>query len=106
MVSEKDGQFLDYLLTATEAGKIPWQPTAADDQFTTSFKGKYNVLVGTGREGPWLKMSNETDQIMLFISNADDPTDRVERIFGAARRIALNVDIAIDEIIQGNEIGE
>lgn len=100
MLSEKDNQFLTYLSTATNAGKVPWQPTAADDQFTASFKGKYNVVVGTGRDGPWLRMSNEQDQIMLYISSTDDPTDRMERLFNSARRIALNVDTAIDEIIQ------
>src|SRR6266851_8024036 len=100
MMSEKDGQFLDYLSTATDAGKIPWQPTAADNQFTSSFKGKYNVVVGAGRDGHWLRMSNDQDQVMLFITSNDDPTDRVERIFAVARRIALNVDTAIDEIIQ------
>jgi len=100
MLSEKDNQFLTYLLTSTNAGKVPWQPTAADDQFTASFKGKYNVVLGTGREGPWLKMSNEEDQIMLFIPNNDDPTDRMDNLYNAARRIALNVDTAIDEIIQ------
>ena len=100
MLSGKDSQFLTYLSTATDAGRIPWQPTAADDQFTASLRGKYNVVVGTSREGAWLRMSNEQDQVMLFITNMDDPTDRVERILNAARRIALNVDTAIDEIIQ------
>jgi hypothetical protein len=100
MLSEKDNQFLTYLSTATEAGKIPWQPTATANQFTASLRGKYNVMVGTDRDGPWLRMSNDQDQVMLFISSLEDPTDRVDRIFNAARRIALNVDTAIDEIIQ------
>jgi hypothetical protein len=100
MVSEKDSQFLDYLSATTDAGRIPWQPTAAENQFTASFKGKYNVVVGTGREGSWLKMTNELEQAMLFIADGEDPRGRVEHIFDAARRIALNVDTAIDEIIQ------
>jgi hypothetical protein len=100
MVGEKDAKLLDFLLTSTEAGKVPWQPTAADNQFTASFRGKYNVLVGTGSNGPWLRMANEQDQVMLYILNNEDPMDRIERIFESARRIALNVDTAIDEIIQ------
>jgi hypothetical protein len=100
MLSQKDLDFLTYLSTATDTGKIPWQPTAADDQFTASLRGKYSVLVGTGRDGPWLRMSNDQGQVMLFITSMEDPGDRVERILGGARRVALNVDTAIDEIIQ------
>ncbi|MBZ5504186.1 MAG: hypothetical protein LAO78_01750 [Acidobacteriia bacterium] len=100
MITDKDSTFLDYLVTATNEGKIRWQPTATDDQFTASLKGKYNVVIGTGRAGRWLRMSNVRDQVMLFINSDDDPTDRVEAIFDAARRDALDVDTAIDEIIQ------
>jgi hypothetical protein len=100
MITEKDSRFLDYLLNATDEGKIRWQPTAADDQFTASLKGKYNVVTGTGRGGRWLRMSNDREQVMLFISNDDDPASRIEAIFDAARRDALDVDTAIDEIIQ------
>lgn len=100
MISEKDDQFLNYLSSATEAGKIAWQPTAADAEFTVSLKGKYNVVVGGDRRGGfWLRMSNEQGQVMLFITNEDDRYGRVEGIFTGARRIALSVDSAIDEII-------
>ena len=44
-------------------------------------------------------MSNEQEQVMLSIRNYDDQLNRVEQIFDSARRIALNVDTAIDEII-------
>jgi hypothetical protein len=101
MVPEKDSQFLDYLSTATDEGNIRWQPTASEDQFTASLKGKYNVVVGRGRGGSWLKMSNDQEQVMLFIANEDDPGDRVEHIFNGARRVALDVDAAIDDIIKG-----
>jgi hypothetical protein len=102
MVSDKDSEFLEYLSTATDERKIRWQPTAAEDQFTSSFKGKYNVIVGTGRAGSWLKMTNQLEQVMLFISNEDDPQGRVDQIFDVARRVALNVDTAIDDIIKGD----
>jgi hypothetical protein len=102
MLSDKDSQFLNYLYTATKEGKIPWQPTAADDQFTASLKGKYNVVVGSGREGTWLKMANDQQQVMLFVANRDDARDRVDDIFDAARRAAFDVDAAIDDIIGGD----
>jgi hypothetical protein len=101
MLSGKDNEFLNYLRDASEAGKIRWQPTAGENQFTASLKGKYNVVTGTDDDGPWLKMTNEQDQMMLFIHANDDPADRVGRIFIAARRISLDVDSAIDDIIAG-----
>src|ERR1700733_10058810 len=99
MVLQKDIDFLNYLITATDAGKIPWQSTASDDQFMASLKGKYVVVVAAGRDGAWLRMSNDQAQTMLFITSAEDPGDYVERILNGARRVALNVDTAIDEII-------
>ncbi len=101
MLSAKDNDFLNYLRDASEAGKIRWQPTAGESQFTASLKGKYNVVTGTDHDGPWLKMTNEQDQMMLFIHANDDAADRVERIFVAARRVGLDVDAAIDDIISG-----
>jgi hypothetical protein len=101
MVSAKDSEFLNYVRDASEAGKIRWQPTASDNQFTASLRGKYNVVTGTDHDGSWLKMTNDQDQMMLFIHANDDPADRVERIFIAARRAGLDVDAAIDDIISG-----
>jgi hypothetical protein len=101
MVSAKDSEFLNYLRDASEAGRIRWQATAGENQFTASLKGKYNVVTGTDDDGPWLKMTNEQDQMMLFIHANDDPADRVDRIFIAARRVGLDVDAAIDDIIAG-----
>ena len=101
MLSEKDSEFLNYLSDASEAGKIRWQPTAGENQFTASLKGKYNVVTGTDHDGPWVKMTNEQDQMMLFIHANEDPFNRVDRIFVAARRVGLDVDAAIDDIISG-----
>jgi hypothetical protein len=100
MVSEKDAQFLDYLSTATDAGKVRWQPTAANDQFTASMRGKYNVVVSRTSGSYWLRMVNDQEQEMLSIDNDADPRDRVMHIFNAARRVALDVDAAIDAIIK------
>jgi hypothetical protein len=99
MISQKDAQFLDYLSTATEAGKISWQPTAGEDQYTAGLKGKYIIVAGSGREGRWVKMTNVDNQTMLFISDDDDPAGRVYDVFNKARRAALQVDAAIDDIV-------
>lgn len=101
MITEKDSKLLDYLLENTAAGKIRWQPTASDDQFTASFKGKYNVVITSGRSDYYLRMEDDAEREMLAISNEEDDRNRVHDIFQAARRIALDVDAAIDEITRG-----
>jgi hypothetical protein len=101
MISDKDAQFLDYLIVATRGGKIPWQATAGEDQFTASLKGKYNVVVGAGRQGLWIKMTNADNQTMLLITDDNDPAGRVQDVFDEARRSAFDVDAAIDDIVHG-----
>jgi hypothetical protein len=103
MISAKDSDLLNYIVAASELGKIRWQPTAGGNEFTASFKGKYNVVVGISDEpeGPYLNLKNENNQMMLFIHENDDPSGRVGRIFISARRDALDVDAAIDDIIKG-----
>jgi len=101
MIPEKDIQLLEYLLAATSSGKIRWEPTAAENQFTAGFKGKYSIVVSRTRTGYWLAMVNDKEQEMLSISNDDDPASRVEALFNAARRVALDVDTAIEDIIKG-----
>lgn len=101
MISQKDAQFLEYLSAATDAGKISWQPTAGEDQYTAALKGKYIVVAGAGRQGRWVKMTNVDNQTMLFISDDDDPGGRVDEVFNRARRAAFQVDAAIDDIVSG-----
>jgi hypothetical protein len=99
MISDKDSKLLNFLIRTTEDGKTAWEPTASEDQFTTSIKGKYNIVVGLGRDGHYLKMLDAQERVMLMIRDDDDPQERVTDIFEAARRVALNVDTAIDDIL-------
>lgn len=101
MITEKDSTLLDYLLGGTNAGTIRWAPTAVDNQFTTSFKGKYNVVVTGGQQDYYLRMENDAGQIMLSVRDGEDNFNRVRDIFLGARRIGLDVDAAIDEITSG-----
>ena len=41
----KDTKLIDELNRATRSGKIKWSPTAKSDEFTTSFRGKFSVVV-------------------------------------------------------------
>jgi len=44
-MTEKDHEFISTLERATVKGRVEWVPTAGEDDFTASFKGKFNVLI-------------------------------------------------------------
>lgn len=99
MPNPKDAALMEFLIAGTAAGRVRWEGTVTANEYTASFKGKYNVVVH--RRGPDMyqfTMKNDQDQEMLFITSDEDA--RVNTIFEAARRAALNVDAAIDEIVQ------
>lgn len=98
MVTEKDRELITFLLGATLAGQLRWVSTAKEDQFTASLKGKYNITVERARDNTCrLRMVNAQMQEMLFLTSNDEVM--VDDLFEASRRAALNVDAAIDEII-------
>jgi hypothetical protein len=105
MATEKDIALIDYLLTRTEGGTIQWEPTAVREQFTTSFKGKYSVLIDKnvdeeddGAEHYWLTLKDSDDRELLKVWSNEVPV-KLRTMYQLAQRQSLNVDTAIDEII-------
>jgi beta-xylosidase len=106
MPAEKDLALLSFLIQATKEGKIPWEPTARQDEFTVSLKGKFNVLVkhfierdGWEQNDAWSLTLFRNDNELTVLTNSIYAD--VRELFEAARRYSLNVDEAIDEIIEG-----
>lgn len=99
MATEKDLALLDFLLKGTDSGEIRWEPTAADSEFTTSLKGKYNITVGRSRrpDYSYLKMVDADNRELLLITSEESVF--VGQLFDMAKRQSLNVDAAIDEIL-------
>ena len=102
MPMDRDKELVSFLLTETTKGKISWEPTATEAQFTTSFKGKYKIFVDSfqpAEANPYwvMKLTDVDDRELLTISDYQD--DNVRLLFDAARRKSLNVDAAIDEIM-------
>ena len=107
MATEKDTAFLKYLIAATENGKIAWEPSALDEQYVAGFKGKYQVTIERGqidRDGdtPYiLQLTNASDgRELLSMSDFNIRPNTVGNLFQLAQRSALNVDAAIDEIME------
>lgn len=104
-MTPKDFDLLNFLIGATKDGKVHWEPTAArEEEFTTSFKGKYKVSLYRG--GSWrqdldyidrLRLTNDSDQELTKMTSEDSVL--VSELFELVRRQTLRVDDAIDEII-------
>ena len=110
MATEKDIAFVDFLLAETEKGDIKWEATARLQQFTTSLKGKYNVTIDRpyNLDNPTdvarLKLTDIEDQELLVLTERDYA--RISDLFDLARRMSLNVDAAIDEILGSASSGK
>lgn len=105
-MTEKDGKFIEALVVATQAGRVKWEPTAVEDEYTTSFKGKFSVL--TKKTPPdWygVQVVDSGEREMLEYSGREDDLGYerwtlIRTLFDLSRRNALAVDEALDEFIK------
>jgi hypothetical protein len=108
MATEKDLKFVEFVLEQTKAGKIHWEVTADENKFVVSFKGKYKVTVDRYYDDDddvyrfWMTLFDDSDRELLKIYAGDSPL--VSQLFFLAKRNALNIDTALDEIM-GDEAG-
>jgi hypothetical protein len=100
MTTDKDLELVQQLIDATKEARVSWHPTATLNQFTTSFKGRFGVLIGKYDNGDcYFRVVDESGQEMLSIEGP--PVGHlVDEMWELARRAALNVDQAIDDILQ------
>ena len=100
MATEKDREFVLFLLESTKGGKIQWEPTAEQNQFTTSLKGRYSAFIYKGPTLSNLFLKDDAGQELLSVSELD--ISEVENLYEFVRRKTLNVDAVLNEIIRGN----
>lgn len=97
-MTDQDAEFVYRLTQSTDAGKVDWKATATPDQYAAAFGGKWTVTVDKGipEGGPevfWLAINNADGEEMLRIYGVDG-------LFEKARRRALKVDEAIQDIFK------
>ncbi|MGO9273954.1 MAG: hypothetical protein ACLQOO_27565 [Terriglobia bacterium] len=104
MTTSKDLELIQQLKEATEQGRLGWHPTATVDEFTTSFRGRFSVVVSKVPDDYYIfQMCDDSGREMLKISPGNAPPEEVgvvRDLFDAARRQALHVDKAIEDILQ------
>jgi hypothetical protein len=104
MILDKDHALVNRLLESTRNRKTEWLPTAMSNEFTTSFSGKFGVVIGAdeGRHDAWLVITDAGGTILHRLT--DEYNANIYELFELARRNALHVDEAIDSIL--GELGE
>lgn len=107
MPTEKDQALVQFLIGSTDKGTIKWEATASDAQYVTGFKGKYDVTIARDRD------RDGDTYYRLTVTNVENNREilsmtgygggHLGTLFDIAQRQALNVDAAIDEIMDEGE---
>ncbi len=104
MFLEKDNALLSRLITASKEGKLDWAPTGTtSSKFVTALSGKYVVSVGeqwVGSPSPEHYLRLETQDGISIQTLTDETYPDVKELYEFARRRALKVDEAIDDILK------
>jgi hypothetical protein len=110
MRDEKALALFQEILKKTEARKLPWKPTADAEKFVASMMGKYSLTLtsytsqtnwGEPEGPPRLTLEDEKGNMLVEINDEIDGIEREEmdELVVFARRIALDADEKIDELL-------
>ncbi|WP_339541428.1 hypothetical protein [Pseudomonas sp. RA_5y_Pfl1_P24] len=105
----KIAKLVDVLLSQTESGVLRWAATEKSDMFQASFP-RYSVRLYPHERNPIevdyiLQILNELGDIVEEVSDPDlrsvmeRPFDVMRRLHDAARRSAMGVETALDDIL-------
>ncbi|MGA8874050.1 MAG: hypothetical protein WB555_00885 [Candidatus Korobacteraceae bacterium] len=98
------------LLNKTEAGKVPWKPTAEEDSYIATELGKLTIKIipYRSKDGwnnpvgpPTVVITDSKQNVIVEITDAIDGVreEDLQALLVFARRTALNADAQIDELL-------
>ena len=98
------------ILKQTRAKSLGWQPTAETDKFIAPMLGKYTMILlpytyedqwGEQRGAPALILQDENSNTLVKIDTTLEGVrqEDLDELLFSARRVALNVDEKIDELL-------
>jgi hypothetical protein len=109
MSSSKFDELVNRLYERTEKGQVNWQPTSDEDEFIVYFQD-LSLSMRTGideDEDEFITIalrnqSGKTVDSRYFWGGMSDKSmwEKVSALFSAARRIALKIDEAFDQIMK------
>lgn len=111
MITQKYKELLNSLQTATELGRVKWQPTSLETKFELKL-GDFRITVYLMKYDPLdmifpdtilaeINFIDETGSIFDSIKTIDDKSEEyqvINHLHEAARRTALNIDNKIDKL--------
>lgn len=97
MATDKEFRLVAQLLDKTRKRSITWEPTAKNDEFMSSLGGNVSFTIGAWRDTEILTMRDELDRVLLTLDS--DSTPQLSELYGEARRVALNVDESLDNVL-------
>ena len=102
-------QILAGLIERTVDGKLKWNRTVRDNQFTTSIDAISVVIRAVSeRQGVYrLEILDEAGEPVEVLDHTNTPPDQqhqLERLYVLARRSALNVQSTLDKLAKALEL--
>lgn len=101
MYIEKDQQLVTRLLEATRAGTMDWAPSGQTNAFVSAMSGKYIVTVKSSSNSnvpDYVTIDTQDGTTVHRLSGGD--YNEIFEIYQLARRRALRIDEAIDDILK------
>lgn len=108
MIESKIVRIIQGVVRQTNAGKIDWDVTEREDVFQASFPN-YSIRLSYTESAMgvdyWLTVLNDEGVVIESVSDVDvrDELDGaykiMERLYANARRVALGVDKALDDLL-------
>jgi hypothetical protein len=104
MADERLLELASLLFEKTKTGEIAWEKTSFDETFQTSFP-KYSVRIQKVKGAPTLFLFNEDGDLIEELSYVEaflslGSENRLNELFELARRKAMGVDQALDELLR------
>jgi hypothetical protein len=106
-MADKLIQIAELVYDQTLRGELKWEKTPDFSTFQTSFPS-YSILIQDSRDTIVFKICNEEAQVIEQLSEAQASNSgfsNMRDLYLAARRAAMGVDQALDEILKNLERG-
>jgi hypothetical protein len=101
---EKQRLLLTRIEERTEKGDLKWSSDAELNSFSAALNPNYLVrTTWPGNTAYVYVIDNTGQEIFKFSEETEDPASGVSAIWGAARRNALGLDKALDELLKDLE---
>lgn len=101
-MDDKLRKLVDRLLKKTQAGELRWSETSSPESFQTSFPD-YSIEVEKNKDLVLLRIYNSDGRIIESVvekvSSFRDDAEALSELHDAARRQALGVEKALDDIL-------